>query len=66
MSVFDGTQSVSTQAPPSPSRVHHGDPRPELGGDQGGLVPARAAAEDHDARLRLAHDASILVACRAG
>ena len=43
-----GTQSVSTAEPPSPSRVDDGDLGAELGGDQGRLVAAGAAADDHD------------------
>ena len=57
MSVLDGTQSVSTHAPPRPSRSTTVTCGTELRGDQGGLVAAGAAADNHDPRLRLAHDA---------
>ena len=50
ISVLLGTQSVSTQAPPSPSRVDDGDLGAELGCDEGRLVTGRAAADDRDPR----------------
>ena len=56
MSVLEGTQSVSTQAPPSPSRVDHGHVRAELGRDQGGLVTARSAADNGDLLPSQRHD----------
>ena len=45
----DGTQSVSTHAPPMPSRSTTVTSRAELRGDQRRLVAGRAAADDHDA-----------------
>ena len=49
MRVLEGTQSVSTLAPPMPSRSIDGDLRTELRGDQRGLVAGRSAADDDDA-----------------
>ena len=50
ISVLLGTQSVSTHAPPMPSRSTTVTSRAELRGDQRRLVAGRAAADDHDAR----------------
>ena len=47
--VLLGTQSVRTAEPPIPSVSTIGDLGAELGGDVGGLVAARAAADDDDA-----------------
>ena len=44
---FDGTQSVSTAAPPRPSRSTTVTFGAEVGCHEGGLVAARTAAEDH-------------------
>ena len=49
MSVLEGTQSVSTLAPPTPSRSTTVTSAPELRGDQRGLVAGGSAADDHDA-----------------
>ena len=49
ISVLDGTQSVSTQAPPMPSRSTSMTLGAELDRDQRRLVSRRAAAEDRDA-----------------
>ena len=49
MRVLEGTQSVSTLAPPMPSRSMTVTCGTELRGDQRGLVAGRSAADDHDA-----------------
>ena len=49
MRVLDGTQSVSTLAPPMPSRSMTVTCGTELRGDQRGLVAGRSAADDDDA-----------------
>ena len=60
ISVLLGTQSVSTAEPPSAVGVDDGDLGAELGGDQRGLVAARAAADDDDAGRRAVHQRLIM------
>ena len=55
MRVLLGTQSVSTAAPPRPSRSTTVTCGAELGGDEGRLVAAGAAAEDDNRRLARDH-----------